>query len=53
LSLIGPVQYGGLNYIKFPLDFIVTGIVAFIFYLWSQKSGRETESLDKYIESMK
>lgn len=53
LSLIGPVQYGGLNYIKFPFDFIVTGVVAFIFYLWSQKSGRRTESLDKYIESMK
>ncbi len=53
LSLIGPYQYGGLNYIKFPFDFIVTGIVAFIFYLWSQKSGRKTESLNNYIESMK
>ncbi len=53
LSLMGPEQYGGFNYIKFPFDFIVAGIVALIFYLWSQNSGRKTESLENYIESMK
>ncbi|MEM0140062.1 MAG: APC family permease [Ferroplasma sp.] len=50
LAMIGPSQYGGLNYIVFPLDFIVVGIIGFIFYMWSQVSGRETEALKKYRE---
>ncbi len=48
LSLIGPSQYGGMNYIVFPLDFLVVGVIGLLLYLWSQFSGRETESLKAY-----
>lgn len=48
-SYIGPTQYGGLNIIKFPWDFILVAITGVVFYLWAQASGWETDSLKKYL----
>jgi amino acid transporter len=50
LSYIGPSNYGGLNIIKFPWDFIAVGAVALVFYYWAQVSGRKTKSLEEYLK---
>ncbi len=51
-SYIGPSQYGGINIVPFPWDFIVLGIFSLIIYFWSQVSGRKTKSLENYLESL-
>ncbi|MEM3036405.1 MAG: APC family permease [Thermoplasmata archaeon] len=53
LSYIGPSNYGGLNLIQFPYDFIIVGLVALIFYYWAQVSGRKTKSLEEYLKETK
>ncbi|MGC8565111.1 MAG: APC family permease [Thermoplasmata archaeon] len=52
-SYIGPSQYGGINIIPFPWDFIVLAIVSLGIYFWAQASGKKTKSLEEYIESNK
>ncbi|MGC9192599.1 MAG: APC family permease [Thermoplasmata archaeon] len=50
LSYIGPTNYGGINIIPFPYDFIFVGIVGLVFYYWAQVSGRKTKSLEEYLK---
>ncbi len=52
-SYIGPSQYGGINIIPFPWDFIVLAIVSLLIYFWAQISGRRTKSLEEYLQSIK
>lgn len=51
LSYLGPSNYGGINIIPFPYDFIAVGIVSLLFYYWSQISGRKTKSLEEYLKA--
>jgi len=52
-SYIGPSDYGGINIIPFPWDFIVLAIVSLFIYFWAQRSGRRTKTLEEYLQSIK
>ncbi|MEM0158172.1 MAG: APC family permease [Thermoplasmataceae archaeon] len=51
LSLLGDTSLGGLGVVRFPWDFLVVGVTAFVFYLWSVFAGYRTEDLDTIISS--
>ncbi|MDS0256749.1 APC family permease [Thermoplasmatales archaeon AK] len=49
LSLLGDTSLGGLGVVHFPWDFLVVGVTAFIFYLWSVFAGYRTEDIDTIV----
>ncbi|MEM0139465.1 MAG: APC family permease [Ferroplasma sp.] len=51
LSYLGEADYGGINILPYPLDFVVVIIMAIMFYLISINSGFRTEEIQDIIES--
>lgn len=49
LSYLGETDYGGIGVLNFPVDFVVTIIVALLFYFWSVKSGYRTEEIEQMV----
>ncbi|MGR3741427.1 APC family permease [Companilactobacillus sp. DQM5] len=43
MSIIGSKEFGGLNWIHYPLDFVVIIIVSYIFYLMGLNGAYKTE----------
>ncbi len=51
LSYLGEADYGGINVIPYPYDFVVVILVAIIFYLISIRSGYKTDEIRDIIDS--
>jgi len=51
LSYIGESNFGGINLIPFPYDFLVVIIISLLFYFISVKSGFRTSEITDMIES--
>ena len=49
-SYIGPSSYGGINLVPFPYDFVMLIVTGIVIYVWSQRSGWKTKSLENYLK---
>ncbi|MEM0139111.1 MAG: APC family permease [Ferroplasma sp.] len=51
LSYVGEANYGGMNIIPFPFDFLVVIIVSLVFYVISVNAGFKTDEITDIIAS--
>ena len=50
MSYVGSTGFGGRDFIKYPLDFVVIIVASLLFYWWGVKSSR-TE-IDSYAKKV-
>lgn len=48
MSYVGSEGFGGQNWIKYPVDFVVIAVASLGFYYWGIKTG--LRKIDLYIE---